>query len=108
MSTDLVGNPIQYFCVKLLRIRQTSDSTNFIDYEIESKIKDSLWEEKNELVNERHYHPHQFVDYMKSITSNNPDIIFHVHFKYIFFNHPIDNEYHNTIYLKNDEMFELI
>ena len=108
MSTDLVGNPIQYFCVKLLRIRQTSDSTNFIDYEIESKIKDSLWEEKNELVNERHYHPHQFVDYMKSITSKNPDIIFLIHFKYIFFNHPIDNEYQNIFRLENNKMKLLI
>ena len=103
-------SPVQpYFCVKLLSVRQSKDNgLTWDDYGIIDETRHLLWSVKHYLVNDRHYHPTDFINYMKNIMNENNDSIYNVYFKYIFFDHPIDNEYQNTFCLKNNEMKLLI
>jgi hypothetical protein len=98
-----------YFRIKLLSVRQSNDGgLTWSDYSVTQETKDNLWSQNYVLINDRHYHPDEFVNYMNNIMNENNNIIYNVYFKYIFFNHPIDNEYQNTFCLKNNEMKLLI
>ena len=109
MANVPIAVPVQYFCVKLLCVRKsTNNGLSYSDYYISPEKVDALWNTKHQLKNGRHYHPEEFVDYMRYITSINPNTAFNVHFKYIFFNHPMDNEYQNTFFVRGNEMRELI
>jgi len=99
-----------YFRIKILSVRQTKDNgLTWNNYEVTKGIKDYLWLNKHALINDKHFHPPDFVNYMQNIMNDdNNQSIYHVYFKYIFFDHPIDNEYQNTFCLKNNEMKLLI
>jgi len=98
-----------YFSVKLLAVKQSIDNgLTWTDYKVTQDTKDQLWYETYYLINNKHYHPDEFISYMNNIRNNNRDSIFKVFFKYIFFNHPIDNEYQNIFTInKNDIKIEI-
>lgn len=103
-------SPIQpYFCVKLLTVRQSKDNgLTWDDHGVTDDTKQNLWSVKHYLDGNIYYHPNDFMNYMKNIMNKNNNIIYNVYFKYIFFDHPIDNEYQNTFCLKNNEIKLLI
>lgn len=104
-----MSNPQPYFRVKILSVRQSNDNGyTWNDYNITQDTKDSLYSTKYELVNNKHYHPNKFVNYMQNIMNDDNKSIYNVYFKYIFFDHPIDNEYQNIFRLENNEMKLLI
>lgn len=97
--------PIIYFSVKLLLVRVSKDNgMTWSDNEVSQDTKDYLWSDKYELINNEHYHPNKFVEYMKNISKDNSKYTYNFYFKYIFFNHPMDNEYQNIFYVNNDNM----
>jgi len=103
------ANPVEYFRIKLLSISKSNDDgLSWSDHEISQEDKDQLWSTNYYFQNNKHYNPHDFTNYIKTIGSQNPNYILNVHFKYIFFSHHMDNEYHNTFRLDKDNLYELI
>lgn len=97
--------PVEYFCVKLLMIRYSKDKgETWDDYEISDGTKETLWNQKYILVNNSHFAPIEFIDYMKDIAKDNKHYMYNVYFKYIFFNHFMDDEYQNVYRLHNNTM----
>ena len=53
---------------------------------------------------DQHYDPPEFFNYLKEFSNKNPNIKYIIFYKYEFFNHFMDNEYHNKIMMINGEI----
>lgn len=102
------AKPVEYFRIKLIHIRKSNDDGLWSDHEISQEDKDQLWSTDYYLQNNKHYNPPEFINYIKTIGSQNPNYIFNIYFKYIFFSHHMDNEYQNIFRLDKDNLYELI
>jgi len=108
MEQPAQATPLEYFSVKLLTIRYSIDNgKTWDDYEITEGTKEMLWNNKYTLEDGRHYTPTEFIDYMKNISKDNKHYMYNVYFKYIFFNHHMDEEYQNVYRLHNNNIYLL-
>jgi len=90
-----------YFKVKNFAVYDITDPDHSFDFPINDEIKRFICYESYPLPNTKsqHYEPKGFINYLKFLSENNPNIKFKIYYKYIYYNHDHINEYQNQMVL---------
>jgi len=93
---------VTYFRVKTFHIYEYNKDGNK-SYLVPDELVDFICSEKYIINNESdiQYNPDVFIKYIKYISIKNPNSTFRIFYKYIIYNHFMDNEYQNEMIANN-------